>query len=178
MKRLIVAALACLTAMPLWAQDIIQPSEDVAEAIFERHKAFAKVMSGNEPDAIRAFFNDDLRSRTTAPEWDDFIRTLGEKTGARGPTYVHDISWYERDTLVAAVDFSQPLANGRGAVCGTVVWTVPTLEQIEVSRVVQNIVDPTSLRAMPVEEAARTMMDWRCPIPMVEDLLGVSIKKK
>ena len=135
-------------------------------------------MSDGDPAATRAFFTDGLKSKTSTDDWAQFVKALDTATGPRGQVYVHDVSWYARETLVAAIDFSQPFVNGSGTICGYVVWTVPTLDQIEVSRVEQNIVSPSELRAMPVQEAAQLMTSWRCPVPLIEDLLGISLQKK
>ncbi len=172
MIRLALALWAAF-ALPAFAQNL-EPSEDLARALFLEHKALSEAMKASDPDGVRAFFTDGLKARTSTTEWAEFVRSQDERFGARGDHFVHGLTWYDRETLVAAIDFSQPLDNGRGAICGYVVWEIRAMDDMAVARIEQNLVTPALRGRGTTEEVAQLMTDWRCPPPMIEAFLGIS----
>lgn len=54
------------------------------------------------------------------------------------------------------------------------VWELPEPNAIGLVRFEQNVVSGDTLRGMQVQDAAQLMTNWRCPVRLIEDVLGVT----
>ncbi|MFC6654912.1 hypothetical protein ACFQEX_04900 [Roseibium salinum] len=86
----------------------------------------------------------------------------------------HGLTYYQEEHLLAAVDFSGRAEVPDNLICGYMLWELPASNVAGLVRFEQNVVSVDTLRTMPVQKAAQTMVNWRCPTKMIEDVLGVT----
>lgn len=174
MKCLSPLVLALLSAGPAAAQ--LAPSEQTTQNVVTVTEAFFAQLQKDDFPAERAFLSEAFAAMLSAEAWAELRR---QTTALAGPTPLfrpHRLTYYQQDTLLAAVDFWAP-ANREGTyICGYAIWSLPTADTIGLSRFEQNIVEATVFRAMDTQEALQVLTDWQCPPDVITAVLDLAIQ--
>jgi hypothetical protein len=130
----------------------------------------------NDFDAVRALMSDDLAVITSAKGWENIRKEIVSKAGST-PRYVaYQTTYYEQDPPVAAVDFFGKSAKKDTYVCGFVAWTILDTDDVRFIRLEENVVSVPVFKSMPQQQAAQLLTDFRCPVRLIEEVLGVTVQ--
>ncbi len=117
----------------------------------------------------------ELASVYSLESWKKVHMQFVSSAGLKSKYTAYRTTFYE-DTFFAAVDFYGQAAKPNTFICGFVVWKVEGNNKIGFIRLEQNVVSVTTFKSMPQQQAAQLMVDWRCPISLIEDVLDVHIQ--
>ena len=154
----------------------VQQDEQIAMLVEGVTKAFFEQLPQENFEAERAFMSDEFAAATPLIYWksirEQFVKDVGQT-----PQYVpHKVTYYEKDSLLAAVDFSGQATKPDTFVCGFVLWEITKKNMIGFIRIEQNIVPVAVFKSMPIQQAAQLMTDWRCPVSLIEKVLEISVQ--
>jgi hypothetical protein len=152
----------------------VQQNEQTTTLVRDVTEAFFDQLPKADFDVERAFMTDGFADQTPLSAWkavrDQFVRSVGGT-----PRYnAHQLTYYTRETLLAAVDFSGQPAKPDTFICGFVLWEIPEQNKIGFIRLEQNVVEVPIFKSMPRQQAAQLMTDWYCPASLIETVLGSS----
>ena len=173
MRHLIVFIFATLLSQPSVAQ--IKPSARTTETVQQHTQSFFHHLQKNNYAATREYFSEELRAMIPAAKWRSFREATFAQHGAVTSYHAHMLTYYPGDLTRAAVDFVGNTTEREGHVCGYLLWNVLSPNEVSLSRIEQNFVDPQLFRKMPVQQAAQTLVNWRCPKALIETMLGVTL---
>jgi hypothetical protein len=126
--------------------------------------------------AERKFLSPRLAAMVSPEDWQATRLAVIAVAGKTRRYAVHGTTFYQDATLLAAIDFSGPAERPDTLICGFLLWELTDGNQIGLLRLEQNAVQLDLFRHMPVETAAQTMADWRCPVDLIESSLGVRLQ--
>ena len=150
----------------------IQPSDQTTQLVASVSEAFFDQLVKEDFAAERAFMSDRMASTVSANAWRQSRQQVIEIAGKTQRYSAHGLTYYGGEQLLAAVDFSGQTEFPDSLICGYMLWELPASNVIGLARLEQNVVSVNAFRTMPVQEAAQTMVSWRCPAKMIEDVLG------
>ena len=81
---------------------------------------------------------------------------------------------YHRETLYAAIDFHGRVGSDGAHVCGYAIWEFDGPNTVGLTRLEENVVDPTIFAQLPREEATRLLAEFRCPDSVKASIFGLS----
>lgn len=154
----------------------VQPSEETSRVAVEVSEAFLDQLVKEDFAAERAFFSDQLLDMVSLDDWQNTRKKGIEVAGKTQRYSIHEMTYYRDSVLLVAVDFSGPAEFPGTQICGFMLWELPKPGSIGLVRLEQNVVSVDAFRKLPVEEAAQTMANWRCPADMIENVLGISLQ--
>ena len=174
MKLILAATISIFHVVPVFAQ--IQPNEQTSQLVATVTDAFFSQLVQEDFDSELGFLSTELALSLDEDGW----RTQRQMVIARSgptPTFIpHRLTYYQQDTLLAAVDYSGQIGTSDTYICGYVLWTLPTPNTIGVTRFEQNIVDKAVFLQMGSQEAADLMVQWQCPPNLIATVLGLSLQ--
>lgn len=147
----------------------VQQNAETTALLDRTNAAFFDLLPQNDFAAEHGFMGKKLAAAMNLGDWTEarqkFLDLVGET-----PRYTpYQTTFYPRDSLFAAVDFSGRATRRDVIVCGYVVWEISGPDKIALVRLEQNIVDLDILGDKPIQELAQLMADWRCPVPVIQD---------
>lgn len=154
----------------------VQPSDETSRLAVQVSEAFLDQLVKEDFAADRAFFSDRLADMMSLDDWQNTRKEVIEVAGKTQRYSVHEITYYRDSDLLVAVDFSGPAEFSGTQICGFMLWELPETESIGLVRLEQNVVSVDAFRKLPVQEAAQTMTNWRCPAEMIESVLGITLQ--
>jgi hypothetical protein len=174
--RILSLALVLTTApwSPTDAQ--VQPSDETSRLVFVVTEAFFDQLVKEDFQAERNFLSPTLTDGVSAKDWETLRRQTIDLAGKTRRYSAHGMTYYQEKNLLAAVDFHAAAERPETWVCGFLLWELASETEIGLLRFEQNVVDLPVFRQMPVETAAQTMVNFRCPVDMIERELGVSLE--
>jgi hypothetical protein len=174
--RAISRALVCLLALgfPVLAREATDDA--TAGRVSATTEAFLDQIVAEDFAAERAFLSPKLTSSISSDEWAEVRRQTIGMVGKTPRYAVHGISYYDRGGLLAAVDFSGTAEVPETLVCGYLLWEVQETGALGLLRFEQNVIPVAAFRQMPVQEAAQMMVNWCCPLALVESTLNVKLE--
>jgi hypothetical protein len=158
---------------PVAAQ--VQPDDATARLVSQTSEAFLDQIVIEDFAAERAFLSPGLAALVSPGAWQSMRAQTIQTAGKTQRYSVHAVTYYQDKTLLAAVDFSGPAGKPDTFICGFLLWELPDRASIGLMRLEQNVVAAETFRQLPVEVAAQNMADWRCPVPLIETTLGISV---
>ena len=173
LKRFMFLAIISVTTQnPAAAQT--QPSEQTTALVAGVSETFFDLLPQHDFATERAFMSDSFAQNMPLVSWqngrEQFVAIAGKT-----PRYIaHGLTYYQQDTLLAAVDFSGQATQPDMFICGYILWEISDANTIGFGRLEQNIVSVPVFQNMPVQQAAQLMSDWRCPVALVEMILQVT----
>ena len=173
MLRILVVT-AWLFSLSTTAIAQIQPSDQTTQLVASVSEAFFDQLVKEDFAAERAFMSEKMAGIVSPTAWRQNRRQVIEISGKTQRYSAHDLTYYRGEQLLAAVDFSGLTELPGSLICGFMLWELPASSVIGLVRFEQNVVSVDAFRTMPVQEAAQTMVNWRCPAKMIEDVLGVT----
>lgn len=174
--RLALFAIFAAVAISCPALAQVQSDKATTRLVGEVTEAFFALLPKNDFPSERAFMTDEFAAMTSLKDWTRIRAQLIEAAGSTPRYSAHDLTYYQRGTLFAAVDFSGRTTTANTIVCGFVLWEIASPAVIGFSRLEQNVVPAEVFKAMPVQQAAQLMTDWHCPTTLIEAILGVSVR--
>lgn len=168
-------AVAWLVSMSTNALAQIQPSEQTTQLVANVSEAFFDQLVKEDFATERAFMSDRMANTASPDAWRSARLQVIEIAGQAQRYSAHGLTYYQDEHLLAAVDFSGRAEDQSNLICGFMLWELPTSNVIGLVRFEQNVVSVDAFRRMPVQEAAQTMVNWRCPAEMIEDVLGIAV---
>ncbi len=170
MRMSMVCLILFLLAAPAAAQ--LRPDDGVNRVVAQVTEAWFDQLPKADFATERAFFAPSLAGQVSKTEWSALRQQMIDRIGGATPRYrARALSYYPRETLYAAVDFSARTEPAGVAVCGYVVWSLPDASTIGLIRMEENIVDPAIFQKMPAADAWKMLAEWRCPAPMIQEIL-------
>ncbi|MDU8944549.1 hypothetical protein [Ovoidimarina sediminis] len=168
------AALVIALGLPVAAlAEAPQPGEDAARLVGQVSEALFDLLPTEDHANARAFFTPEFAELLSEEEWNGLRKSLLAEAGAIPRYRAHALSFYpQADQLIAAVDFSGPGENGT-AICGYLVWSMPTDDRIGLLRIEESVANPALMRQMQPEEATQALLSWRCPPDVIASVLGL-----
>jgi hypothetical protein len=148
-----------------------RPSEQTNELVRNVTEAFFDLPPQDSFDIERAFMSDSFASAMTQKSWQNVREKLIEAAGKTTRYVAHNLTYYQRDFLIAAVDFSGQATKPDMFICGYILWEISDPNTIGFVRLEQNVVPVSVFQSMPIQEAAQLMGDWRCPVSLIETVL-------
>lgn len=161
------------SAQALIAQ--VQQTQQTTQLVQDVTKAFFAQLPKDSFEAERAYMAKGLLETVNAREWAASRKYLRDQLGTMVSYTPYNLTYYSRESLLAAVDFSGKGNKADTYVCGFVLWEIPEPNEIGLLRIEENVVSQKLFRKMPLQQAAQLMSDWRCPAQLIESVLGVSI---
>ena len=168
--------MAWLLSLPMAAFAQVQPSDQTTQLVANVSEAFLDQLVKEDFATERAFLSERLANIASLPVWQSTRQQVIEVAGKTQRHTVHGLTYYQDEHLLAAVDFSGPGEVPDILICGFMLWELPEPNIIGLVRFEENIVPIDAFRRMPVQEAAQTMTNWRCPSQVIEDVLGIPVK--
>ncbi|MEM9342251.1 MAG: hypothetical protein AAGA87_04340 [Pseudomonadota bacterium] len=154
---LLIALLPC-TAMA----QAPEPGQDMARMVIERTRALFAVLPSGSGARVRSFFAAPLLERTTDEQIYDANEKISETAGGILGYEIHHVTFFPREeTLLAGVDFSGSGANG-SLVCGFLMWSMPTADEIGLMRIDQSVVERAIFVRMEYARAEDALSKFRC----------------
>jgi hypothetical protein len=152
----------------------VQPDDQTTRLVATVSEGFLDQLVKEEFPEETAFMSDQMARTISQADWRRLRQQVIEVAGRTQRYAAHGLTYYQDRQLLAAVDFS-----GRGEfpdvwICGYMVWELPEPNAIGLVRFEQNVVSGDTLRGMQVQDAAQLMTNWRCPVRLIEDVLGVT----
>ena len=172
MPRILVVT-AWLFSLSTTAIAQIQPSDQTTQLVASVSETFFDQLVKEDFAAERAFMSEKMANIVSATAWRKNRQQIIEIAGKTQRYSAHGLTYYKGEQLLAAVDFSGRTELPGSLICGYMVWELPASSVIGLVRFEQNVVLVDAFRAMPVQEAAQTMVSWRCPTKMIEEVLGI-----
>lgn len=154
----------------------VLPSDETSRLVAQVSEAFLDQLVKEDFAAERAFFSDQLLDMVSLDDWQSTRKKGIEVAGKTQRYSIHEMTYYRDSVLLVAVDFSGPAEFFGTQICGFMLWELPKPGSIGLVRLEQNVVSVDAFRKLPVEEAAQTMTNWRCPAAMIENVLGISLE--
>ncbi len=153
----------------------VRPGDETTQLVVTVSEAFLDQLVNEDFAAEYSFLSDGLARMMSFSDWQ---RSREQVIDIAGPTRryaAHGLTYYQDGGLLAAVDFS-----GRGGfrdvwVCGYMLWELPEPNAIGLTRFEQNVVSGEDFRRMEIGQAAQVMTNWRCPVRLIEEVLGVTV---
>lgn len=174
--RFILTASLLLTAIFDSAVARAQSDESTDELIQSSTETLFDLLPKNNLDAVRVLMADDLAAITSAKDWEKTRNQIVSTAGSL-PRYVaYQTTYYEQNPRVAAVDFFGRAAKQDTFVCGFVAWTILDTNVVRFIRLEENVVSVPVFSSMPQQKAAQLMANFRCPVRLIEEVLGVSVQ--
>jgi hypothetical protein len=171
-----LAALICVNTLLAPATAEVRQSEETTKLVKDVTTAFFAMLPSDNFEAERAFMTDEFAAATPIDSWTRARRLLIANVGAT-PRYVpHRLTYYDEMSLLAAVDFSGQGTSADTFVCGYILWELPAPDLIGFIRLEQNVVQASSFKSMPVQQAAQLMTQWHCPAALIEQVLAIEIQ--
>lgn len=174
MKYILAVTFLILSATLSAAQ--VAQTHQTTELVKSRTQAFFAQLLKSDFDGDRAFMSEQLANITSPAAWRKVRSQQISQTGGPLQYQGHRLTYYQKEKVLAAVDFYGQADDPNIIVCGFLLWEVTGADQIGLVRFELNVVQVDLIRRMPQQEAAQTMVNWRCPTKMVEAILGVSIQ--
>jgi hypothetical protein len=154
----------------------VQPSDETTGLVATVTTKLFEILPTDDSQAAMAFMADDFAASVSVAEWKAVRQSINDAVGST-PEYVpHALTWYQRERLLAAVDFSGAGSKPATFVCGFILWELPKSNQIGFIRLEENVVVRDAFRKMPVQQAVQLMTDFHCPVPLIESVLDVTIQ--
>lgn len=174
-NRAAALALSLSLCLPSGAlAQVPEPGEPAARFVAQVSEAFFDLLPTENHAQARAFFEPELAEMLTPAAWETTRERLLAEAGTIPRYRAHGLSFYpQAEVLLAAVDFSGTGRDG-AVICGYLVWSMPSADRIGLMRIEQSVARPGIMRQMEPEAAARTLLSWRCPPDVIEDILGLS----
>ena len=116
MKLILAATISIFHVVPVFAQ--IQPNEQTSQLVATVTDAFFSQLVQEDIDSELAFLSTELALSLDEDGW----RTQRQMVIARSgptPTFIpHRLTYYQQDTLLAAVDYSGQIGTSDTYICG------------------------------------------------------------
>lgn len=170
--RALIASLAL--TLPVLAQDA--SGDQTTQRVSAASEAFLDQIVAEDFAAERVFLAPSLAASISPEQWAEVRQQTIGMIGKTPRYAVHGIAFYQEAELLAAVDFSGAAEVPETVVCGFLLWDVPKTGALGLLRFEQNVIPIAAFRQMPVEVAAQTMVNWRCPMALVESILNVKLE--
>ena len=175
-KSLVTIFTLLLTyGFPATAQ--VQPSAATNTLVQTVTEVFFDQLPKNDFNAERAFMADHFAVTMTPKKWQTGRELLLEKIGSTPRYTAHNLTYYQQEHLLAAVDFSAKSDQPDTYVCGYILWEMPMENVIGFTRLEQNIVSEKLVKKMDLEKAVQLLTNWHCPNVVIETVLGVAFQK-
>ena len=168
-------ALSLTHATPASAQ--VHPSAATHTLVQTVTEAFFDQLPKNDFNAERAFMADHFAVTMTPKKWQSGRELLLEKIGSTPRYTAHNLTYYQQEHLLAAVDFSAKSDQPDTYVCGYILWEMPMETVIGFTRLEHNIVSEKLVKKMDLKKAVQLLTNWHCPNTMIETVLGVTLQK-
>jgi hypothetical protein len=159
---------------PVAAQ--VAPSEQTTKLVQDVTGAFFNLLPSDNFEAERAFMTDDFASKTPLDAWTSAREQFMALAGSTPRYAPHQLTYYQKSALLAAVDFSGKGSKPETFVCGFILWEIPEPNKIGFFRLEQNVVSVPLFNKMPKQQAAQLMADWHCPAPLIETTLNIKVE--
>ena len=165
--------LACL---PYAAFAELQPNEATSAQVVAATDAFSAHLRAADFDAEYAMLSGGLKQQITLDQWRAQRASVVDIAGQAVTFAPHQLTYYSRDTLIAAVDYAIQAGSPDVYICGYLLWQITDADSIALSRFEQNIVEAPLMRRMDVGQAAQLMTEWRCPASLIEGMLEIRLQ--
>ncbi len=152
----------------------VRQSEQTTRLVQSVADAFFDLLPKNDFAAERAFMSKSFALATPLRDWKAMRKLTIAENGSTPLYKAHQLTYYVRDTLLAAVDFSGQSSDPDTYICGFVLWEISAENTIGFFRMEQNVVTVPIFKKMPIQQAAQLMTDWHCPMSLIETVLGLS----
>jgi hypothetical protein len=173
MKSALGLACCALPDLPATAQTV--QSEQTTQSVAAVTEAFFTQIQNEDFRTEMGFLSTRLAASLGQDGWANLRTHVIEKTGPTPAFTPHRLTYYQQDTLLAAVDYSGQTKTPDTYICGFLLWELPTENTASLLRFEQNIVEKTVFNAMDAETAIQLMTQWQCPPNLIAHVLdGVS----
>lgn len=150
-----------------------EPSEQTTRLVQQVTDMFFDQLPRHEFDVEYGFASTLFYEQTSAEDWRALRMALVDLVEQTPRYRPHAMTYYERETLYAAVDFSGSV-DADTDICGYVIWEMPNETTIGFVRLEQNIVDHTMMAGLSRTDAIGLMQSWHCPQALIAGILGLS----
>jgi hypothetical protein len=165
-----------LIVTPLTATAQPAPSEDAANIVAQVTDAFFAQLVREDFEAERAFLANSFAAELSPERWRDMREKIIAQTGATPLFQPHQLTFYQQDTPLAAVDYAAQATQPDTYICGYVLWSFSSENTLGLTRFEQNIVEKEVFQHMELQEAAQLMTQWQCPPAVIETVLDVKLQ--
>ena len=166
--------MAFAAVQPAHAQPV--PSEATAQIVAQVTDAFFTQLVAEDFATERGFLADSFAANLSAEDWQDMRERVIARTGATPLCRPHKLTFYQQQTLLAAVDYAGQAEQDGTFICGYVLWSFSSENSLGLTRFEQNIVEAEVLKEMELPAAVELMTGWQCPPPLIEALLNVTLQ--
>ncbi len=174
--RYVIVACLLVLALLQSAAARVQRDEKTDKLVKGATNALFELLPKNDFEAARAFMADELAAITSLEDWKKLRRQIALDAGSTPGYTAYQTTYYEKNTLLAAVDFYGQAARPDTYVCGFVVWEIVENKEIGFIRLEENVVSVAVFKSMPQQQAAQLLTNFRCPVPFIEKVLGVAVR--
>lgn len=165
-----------LTVPPQSAQAQPVPGEDAAQIVAQATDAFFTQLVKEDFAAERGFLSDSLATSLSSEQWREMRQQIIAKTGPTPHFRPHKLTFYQQETLLAAVDYAGQTAQADTYICGYILWSFSSENTLGLTRFEQNIIEKKAFEQMGVAQAAQLMTQWQCPPSIIETVLNVTLQ--
>lgn len=159
----------------LWQAVIAQAAGNTQEVVQNVTSALFEQLPKNDFAAERAFMAPELAAMVSEEDWASVRGQIVQDAGSTPAYIAYQTTYYNQGGLIAAVDFYGQAARPGTFVCGFVLWKVYETGDAKLVRLEQNVVPQATFLSMPPQQVAQLQADWRCPVPIIEMVLGVKV---
>lgn len=169
---------ACVIFLGLSGLATAQVQKDEHSVSLVRNATIAlfDLLPKNNFEAERALMADDLASISTLGKWKIVRKQVTKETGPIPKYIAYQTTYYEEEALLVAVDFYGRAAKPNVYVCGFVLWKVEENSKIGFTRLEENVINMSAVKSLTKQQVAQQMADWRCPIFLIEEALGIRLQ--
>lgn len=166
----------CLVPLAFSQQAAAQVDGTTEKLIQDATDALFQQLPKDDFAAERAFMAPELSEMISDQGWAAVRRQIVQDAGST-PAYVaYQTTYYDQGGELAAVDFYGQAWRPETFVCGFVLWRLYEAGDPKFVRLEQNVVHQAAFRSMPAQQAAQLLADWRCPVPVIEKVLGAKVR--